>query len=438
MKVAYLTAGAGSMYCGSCMRDNTLAAALIRQKRDVVLIPMYSPIKTDEPSVSTERVFYGGINVFLQQKSSLFRLGSRLLDRVLDAPAVLRLAMRRAGATTPEGLGPLTISMLRGEDGAQRRELDKLIEGLAAYRPDVVHLPDALFVGLARPLHDALGAAIVCTLTGEDIFLDALPAGHRAEAHDLIRQAAPDVHGFIAVSRHYANYARENFGVPSDRLHHVPMGIRIEPHDRGAESAATRPFTIGYLARICPEKGLHVLCDAFIELHRRGRPCRLRAAGYTPETSKSYVAEIVQKLEKAGLRDSVDLLGEVDRRGKLDLLRSCDVFSVPTVYREAKGIYVLEAMSQGLPVVQPAHGSFPELIEATGGGLLFSPNDVAALADRMNELMDQPQLRDELGSRGRRAVAELYHEDRMAEGAWDVFSKAVELRRALVEPRQSA
>lgn len=141
MKIAYLTAGAGGMYCGSCMRDNTLAAALIRQKRDVVLIPMYSPIKTDEPSVSTERVFYGGINVFLQQKSSLFRLGSRLLDRVLDAPAVLRLAMRRAGATTPEGLGPLTISMLRGEDGAQRRELDKLIEGLAAYRPDVCTCP---------------------------------------------------------------------------------------------------------------------------------------------------------------------------------------------------------------------------------------------------------------------------------------------------------
>lgn len=420
------------------MRDNTLAAALIRKKRDVVLIPMYSPIKTDEPSVSTDRVFYGGINVFLQQKSSLFRLGSRLLDRFLDAPGVLRMAMRRAGATLPDGLGPLTISMLKGEHGSQRRELEKLIAGLTAYRPDVIHLPDALFVGLARPLHDALGATVVCTLTGEDIFLDALPSVHRDEAHELIRRAARDVHGFISVTRHYGEYARQNFGVADDQLHHVPLGIRIEPHELASIDAAARPFTIGYLARICPEKGLHVLCDAFIELHRRGRNCRLRAAGYTPETSRSYVDDITSRIEKAGLQDQFEFLGEVDRVGKVNLLRSCDVFSVPTVYREAKGIYVLEAMSQGVPVVQPDHGSFPELIEATGGGLLFPPNDAKALADRISQLMDDAAMRREIGERGRNAVASSFNEDLMADRAWEAFEKAAQRRLSLVGSRQSA
>ena len=438
MKVAYLTAGAGSMYCGSCMRDNTLAAALLRAKRDLVLIPMYSPIKTDEPSVSTERVYYGGINVFLQQKSSLFRVGSRLLDRFLDAPGVLRLAMRRAGATSPDGLGPLTISMLKGEHGAQRRELDKLIEGLASYRPDIVHLPDALFVGLARPLHEALGAAIVCTLTGEDIFLDALPPKHREEAHELIRQAARDVHGFIAVSRHYGDYARQHFGVGDDQLHHVPLGIRIDPHERATKSAEKRPFTIGFLARICPEKGLHVLADAFIALHRRGRACRLRIAGYQPETSREYVESIRRKLTDVKLHGHVDFLGEVDRQGKLQLLRSSDVFSVPTVYQEAKGIYVLEAMSQGVPVVQPAHGSFPELIEATCGGVLFEPGSATALADRIGELMDNTALRRELGEKGRKSVAQSFNETLMADRVWEAFEKAASRRRSLVESRQPA
>jgi hypothetical protein len=121
MKVAYLTAGAGGMYCGSCLRDNTLAAALIRQGRDVVLIPIYSPIRTDEPDVSTPAVYYGGINVYLQHRSALFRLLPRAFDRILDAPGLLRRALRNAGSAPPELAGPLTLSILRGEAGPSAR-----------------------------------------------------------------------------------------------------------------------------------------------------------------------------------------------------------------------------------------------------------------------------------------------------------------------------
>src|SRR5881394_1663230 len=84
VKICILAAGAGGMYCGSCMRDNALAAALKRLGHDVTLIPLYTPLKTDAPSVSGKRVFFGGVNIYLQHASKLFRRTPRFLDWVFD------------------------------------------------------------------------------------------------------------------------------------------------------------------------------------------------------------------------------------------------------------------------------------------------------------------------------------------------------------------
>ncbi len=428
MRVAYLTAGAGGMYCGSCMRDNTLAAALRRHGRDVQLIPVYSPIRTDEDDVSESRVYFGGINVYLSLKSALFRRMPAWVHRLLDAPGLLRLATRRIGSTPPKTLGDLVVSILRGDAGRQRRELDQMLDALAELRPDVVHLPDAFFVGIARATAQRLGASIVCTLTGEDIFLDQLGEAHRNEAVRLIREGAAAVDAFITVTKYYGQYAADSFGIAAERIHHVPIGVRMEPdgfaHDQPAGPARDRAddsFTVGYLARICPEKGLHILADAFIRLHQQGRRCRLAVAGYQPAAQRRYLEEIRRRLKKAGLAGYVDHLGEVDRAGKLRLLRACDVFSVPTVYRESKGIYVIEAMAQGVPVVQPRHGSFPELIEATGGGILFEPDSAQALAEAIAGLMDDPVTRRRLGDQGREAARESFTDEMMADRAWQVF-----------------
>src|SRR5207249_7617003 len=112
MRITYTTAGAAGMYCGSCMHDNTLAAALTRLGHDVLLVPTYTPIRTDEIDVSQKRVFFGGINVYLQQKLSLFRHTPWFLDRLLDAPRLLRWVSRFAVKTQAAELGELTISML--------------------------------------------------------------------------------------------------------------------------------------------------------------------------------------------------------------------------------------------------------------------------------------------------------------------------------------
>jgi glycosyltransferase involved in cell wall biosynthesis len=425
MKVVYLTAGAAGMYCGSCMRDNTLVAALRAKGHDAILVPLYTPIRTDEDDVSEPRVFYGGINVYLQQKSALFRHTPWLIDRLLDSPALLRRVSSGASQVPPADLATMTISMLKGQHGAQRKELTKLIQWLAEARPDVVNLPNAMFVGTAGAIREALGVLVFCTLTGEDIFLDKLPQPQREEAFSLIREGGRDVDGFVAVTRYYAGYSQDRFAIPAERLHVVPLGVRVEGAGEVAEPPP-EPFTIGYLARICPEKGLHILCEAFKLLRREGRECRLRVAGYCGWADRPYLDGIVRHLEEERLDHAVDCLGEVDRAAKVGFLRSLHVLSVPTVYQEAKGIYVLEAMACGVPVVQPRHGAFPEVIEATGGGLLFDPGDPRALARAIARLMDDASLRIELGRRGRSAVRESFTDDVMAERTWMLYKQAVE------------
>ncbi len=422
MKVIYLTAGAAGMYCGSCMRDNTLVAALRAKGRDVTLVPLYTPIRTDEEDVSGSRLFYGGINVYLQQKSAVFRHTPWLLDRLLDSPALLRKVSKRGGQTGVDELAAMTVSMLRGEHGAQRKELSKLVQWLAEERPDVVNLPNAMFVGTARAIREASGAAIFCTLTGEDIFIDRLPDRGREEVLNLIRERGRDVDGFVAVSKYYAEYSARQFAIPPDRLHVIPLGVRVSDQPVPVEPAAEL-FTIGYLARICPEKGLHVLCEAFKLLGRAGRGCRLRIAGYCGAADRSYLDEILRHLAEEKLEHVVEYVGEVDRAGKLSFLRSLHAFSVPTVYRESKGIYVLEAMAAGVPVIQPRHGAFPEVVEATGGGLLFEPGDPRALADAIGRLMDDDVLRTELGRRGQATVRESFTDEIMAERTWKLYKE---------------
>ena len=131
MKILAFTAGAARMYCGSCLRDNALAAELKRQGHDVILLPIYTPTRTDEANVSDSRVFMDGISVCLEQQSAFFRKTRWLLDRLWDAPWMIRLASKSSIAVDPRVLGEMTVSMLRGEDGYQRKEIAKT-DGLAA------------------------------------------------------------------------------------------------------------------------------------------------------------------------------------------------------------------------------------------------------------------------------------------------------------------
>src|SRR5262245_54010156 len=187
MKIAYITAGAAGSFCGSCLHDNTLVAALLAQGHDALLLPTYTPIRTDEPNVSQHRVFFGGINVYLQQKFSLFRHTPWLLDRLLDAPGLLRWVSRFAVQIEAQKLGALTVSMLKAEHGHQRKEVEKLVHWLAAEcRPDVINLTNVLLSGMVHEIKHRLPVPVLGTLQGDDIYLESLPEPYRRQCLDLI------------------------------------------------------------------------------------------------------------------------------------------------------------------------------------------------------------------------------------------------------------
>jgi glycosyltransferase involved in cell wall biosynthesis len=433
MRILSITAGAAQMYCGSCLRDNALAAELMARGEDVTLLPFYTPTLTDEANVSRPgRVFFGGISVYLEQHLAVFRHTPRRLDRLWDAPRVIKAFAGGSIAVAPATLGALTVSTLKGERGRQRKEIEKLLAFLAEEpRPDVVSIPYTLLISLVRPLKRALGCPIVITLQGEDLFLEGLPAYYRAQALDLIKAQVHDVDLFIAVSQYYADFMRSYLRIPAERMRVAPLGITLKDVPEPAPLARS-PFTIGFFARIAPEKGLQVLAETYILLRReRGLPpSRLRAAGYLPPEHRGYLQAVERTLDAAGLRGEFEYAGALDREAKFAFLRGLDVLSVPSPYHEPKGLYLLEAMAAGVPVVQPLHGAFPEIIGRTGGGLLAASNAPGALADKLMQIWLHPDRAREMGRRGREGVRAHYTIGHMADAVLRVYAEAAGVRQA--------
>jgi glycosyltransferase involved in cell wall biosynthesis len=428
VRILSVTAGAAGMYCGSCLRDNALATELLARGHDVVLLPVYTPTRTDEANVSDSHVFFSGISVYLEQHFPLFRKTPAVLDFIWDTPAVIRAATGRGVSVDPELLGDLTVSMLRGEQGHQAKEFAKLLGYLKQQPPfDVVMLPTSLLVSLAPPLHRELDRPVVCTLSGEDLFLEGLPAPYRKQAKALIASHAPAVARFVATSDYYADFMAGYLELPRRQIDTVPIGIRFEGFEAAPHAGdVERPFTIGYMARIAPEKGLHLLASAYIRLRRElGLPLsQLEAAGYLAPEHRTYLDGITKALAAVGLGGEFRCHATIDRPRKIAFLQGLDVLSVPSPYAEPKGLYLLEALASGIPVVEPRHGAFPELLEKTGGGLLFAPGDVRDLADRLLELHKDPARRKDLGRRGSEGARRHYSAARMAERTLEICAEA--------------
>lgn len=397
------------MYCGSCLRDNAFAVELLNRGHRVTLLPLYTPTNPDEHNVSEKRVLFGGISVYLQQYVPFFRHSPRWLDKLLDAPWIIKALASRSLSTDPKMLGDMTISMLEGDGGILRKEFDKLLEWIKDEPvPDVVNLPNSLLIGLAAPLKRALRRPVVCTLQGEDLFLQELIEPYRTQAIDLIQRQVPDVDRFLSVSEAYVPKMSAMLAIPRGRISVVPLGINMTgytPRERHGD-----PFRVGFFARIAPEKGLHVLADAYIRLRQRAPHARMRldAAGYMWQAQASYLADVKARLAAAGLADEFMYHGSVDRDAKVSFLRSLDVLSVPAPYDEPKGVSILEAMAVGVPVAQPRRGAFTEMVEKTGGGLLVPPDDPDALAGALYELWADRALNDRLGQAGFSGVREHY------------------------------
>ncbi len=419
MKITFLTAGTGSYHCGACMRDNTLVTALHRDGHEVALLPMYLPMILDEevlPQVKKAPIFFGGINVYLQQKFSLFRHTPRWLDRLFNGAGLLRSAAKRSHMTNARDHGEMTLAMLRVEESRLTKELDKLVDWLAHHeKPDVLCLSNALLAGLTRELKRRLNLPVIAFFQGEDTFLDSLPDPFREACWNEMKERLEEADLLVSPSRFYADLMAERLGIGPERIEVLANGIKLEGYGPATEEG---PPAIGYLARMSREKGLGNLVDAFLALRSRGGHdhCRLKIAGSCTTSDEAFVAAQKGKIEQAGLSGAVHWRPNLTREEKEEFLRSLTLFSVPVTNPEAFGLYVVEAMASGVPVVQPRTSSFPEIIEATGGGELVAPGDPEELASAWARLLDRPDELRAMGERGRRGAAERYSVDAMKDG----------------------
>ena len=413
-KIVYLTAGAGGMFCGSCMHDNALAAALQNEGWEVQLVATYTPIRTDEADVSVDHVLYGGINVFLQQKIPLLRYLPAALDRFLDNPKLIRRFTTNVPTADPKKLGGLTVSMLKGTTGNQRKEVHQICQWLALTQPKILILSNILVGGCIPEIKKQIGVPILVTLQGDDVFLDSLLPKYKQQAIELIRRIADDVDGFIVHSQFYADYTADYYQIDRAKFHVTPLGLDVKPfwqfneisHQNPSALDSKNAFTIGYLARFAPEKGLHHLIDGFIELKKRPgcQSAQLLIGGWQSAQWKNYTDQQWKKLAAAGLDQEFENIGSPDRAQKMSFFKRIDVMSVPTDFLEPKGLYALEAMAAGVPVVVPAHGAFPELIDSTGGGRLITPRSAQSWADAVEHFIKSPQQRIRLAQRGQQSV----------------------------------
>jgi len=405
------------MYCGNCFRDNALVAQLRRMGHHALMVPLYLPLTLDEADQSEGTpLFFSGLNVYLAQKFNCFQKAPNWLRSMLTSGRLLNWLGNFAGKTRGAEAGDLTLSMMRGEAGNQARELEQLIAWLKEHeQPDVVCLSNALITGLAKRIRQELGVPVVCLLEGEDAFLDSLPSPQREQTWAELSKRVADIDLFIAPTRYYADAMAQRAGIPAAKLEHINNGINLdgfEPSDLPDD-----PPVLGYFARMCPEKGLDALVDAFVRLKQTGPIPGLKLAigGGCQPGDKAFVEKQKARLRAAGLLGEVTFRPNLDRDAKLVFYRGLTVLSVPAPYGEAFGLYVVEAMASGVPVVAPDDASFPEIVEGNGAGVICEKDNPQALADAIGQLLLDRERLAKCAAAGRQAAVQTFNIERMAE-----------------------
>ena len=425
MKIVYITPGAGgSFYCQNCFRDNALLKSLIALGHDVVSVPMYLPSNLDSDCEMTGTpVFYGAINVYLKEKLPFYRHAPLWVERFFDSHFLLNFAAKKSGSTKATGLEDMTLSMLHGEMGRQASELEHLIHYLKEeIAPDVVHISNALLLGLAHKLKTDLGAKVVCSLQDENEWVDLMDEPYQEQVWDLMANKAEDVDLFVTSSRYYSEKSQKQLKIPPEKIQVIYGGICLDGYLKSP--LPFDPPVIGYLCRMSEYFGLGILVDAFIKLKKDSRFQDLRlhlTGGYSGE-DKSFLKAQMKKIAQNGFVRDVQIFKDFEKDSRVQFLKSLTLLSVPVPSGEAFGAYQVESLAAGVPVVQPNVGCYPEFIEATNGGVLYEPNTGEHLAETIASLLMNPDKVRKLGMVGQTVVMEQFSMDAMARNIARIYN----------------
>jgi glycosyltransferase involved in cell wall biosynthesis len=428
MKIVNIIPGfGGSFYCGNCLRDSVFVKTLKTMGHDSVMLPIYLPLSYDNHQPAAEiPVFYGAVNIYLKQNFKILRHMPGWLHRFFDSKPILKYAAQKAGSTRATGLEEMTMSMLQGSEGFQREELQQLIDYLKHHeKPDIVHLSNSLLLGLASKIKEELRIPVVCSLQDEDVWVDAMSPSFQQKLWDLMTQKGQDVDAFIGVSEYFGRLMKEKLSIPDQKLHIIPIGVN--PANYTVVKPSLNPPTIGYLSRMCEENGFAIVVDAFIELKDKSihKNTRLKLTGGYTGDDKPLMNKQLKKLRRKGYLNDVEFIENFRTESLPAFFNGLTAVSVPVLKGEAFGLYQLEALASGIPVVQPALGAFPEIANATGGGITYTPNTASALADAFAELFSKPEKLQQLSINGRNAVIEKYNTKALTEKMITVYSTLI-------------
>jgi glycosyltransferase involved in cell wall biosynthesis len=407
MKIVNIVPGfGGTFYCGNCLRDSAYVNSLRELGHDAITLPMYLPLTMGGEKMNEEvPVFYGAVNIYLKQQFPLFRHMPGWMENLFDSKPLLKFAAKKSGSTRAHGLEKLTESMLLGQQGNQNHELDRLVDFLKNHeKPDVVHFSNALLLGMAKQIRDELKIPVVCSLQDEDVWVDAMEESWRERIWQLMAEKCHDVDAFVAVSSWFAGIMQEKMHISRDKMNVVHIGVK--PENYIFTPPATDPPAIGYLSRICEENGFGILVDAFLLLREDPRfiNLKLKVTGGMTGDDHPFLQRQLKKLEQKKILQDIEIQHDFTTMALEGFFRSLSVLSVPVLKGEAFGLYQVEALASGVPLVQPDLGAFPEIIRATGGGIVYRPNTAESLANALSQVLADPARLEQMSRTGRKSV----------------------------------
>lgn len=395
MRIAYIVPGSGgSFYCGNCLRDSAFIQELRKEKLDVTVIPMYLPLAIDDQSIVKDTpIFFGAVNIYLKQLSPVFRRMPKWLVKYFDSLKVLKYAAKKAGSTRSKGMEPLTISMLKGEHGNQADDLTMLIDFLKNHiKPDAVHISNALLLGLAPRIKKEVNTAVVCSLQDEDGWVNDMKEPYKQEAIDLMNENAKFVDEFVSVSDYYKNVIVGMLDIPAQKIQTIYNGIDLGLYQNN--HPLPQDPTIGFISRMNELHGLDDLIEAFILLKKKEqyKNLKLKITGGSTTDDAAFIKKMKKRLTKNNVMGDVEMNDDYVGDKRHDFLNSLSIFCAPVKHELAFGIYLIEALASGLPVVQPKMGAFEEIVNKTEAGLLYEPVTPEKLAESLDKVLSDKPL----------------------------------------------
>jgi glycosyltransferase involved in cell wall biosynthesis len=420
MRILFIVPGSGdSFYCGNCFRDNLQANALRKAGNEVIIMPLYLPLKELTFTGDTP-LFFPATSYYLSQKYFKKRVMPEWINKCLGSDFFLNIAASFSGSTSSEGLEDMTLSMINGDGVAFNQQVGTLVEWIKNHeKPDVVHLSSSLLLGIAKAIKEAVDIPLVCSLQDEEVWIDKLEKRYADIAWKDISDNAKYVDKFITSSEYYKNFLSQRLPLING-IEVVYPGIDTNKY--ASDQYPDNPV-IGFFYRMNEENGLGILAEAYAKLRKTGKfnHVRLRIGGGYTATDKKFLKKIQPIL--APYKSSIDWIHTYSLNEHLQFYKEISVICVPLTFNEGVGLYLCEAFAAGRPAIEPATGSFPEIVE--NAGILYTPNSADALAEAMEKLLSDEQLLSDSRAKALYLSESRYNQTVQAQKLYAVYSEII-------------